>query len=48
MKPKQGHPPKPKPARIDHLFHDQHEAGLPCYLHHGEDDIVRLEDAYGR
>ncbi len=22
--------------RIDHLFHDQHEAGLPFHLHHGD------------
>ena len=23
-------------ARIDHLFHDTHESGLPFYLHHGD------------
>jgi len=23
-------------ARIDHLFHDQHEQGKPFYLHHGD------------
>lgn len=23
-------------ARIDHLFHDEHEAGLPFFLHHGD------------
>jgi GDPmannose 4,6-dehydratase len=23
-------------ARIDHLFHDVHEAGKPFYLHHGD------------
>src|SRR6267154_5073319 len=23
-------------ARIDHLFHDQHEEGKPFYLHHGD------------
>lgn len=23
-------------GRIDHLFHDQHEAGLPFYLHYGD------------
>ena len=23
-------------ARIDHLFHDTHEQGLPFYLHHGD------------
>ena len=23
-------------ARIDHLFHDEHEEGLPLFLHHGD------------